>query len=372
MHYLCIHPILSKCGALRRLFLLGFYHNLLVNRRNHLHTFCFYNRCIRRWYRLIFTFMKNITLFRSTTRLLLCAICLALLSPSPTFAQSAEQYLEQAYEAPPKSKERFDLFMKAAELGNAEAQWRIGDYYYAGLEVDKDYNKAFIWYKKSADQGYAKAQCKIGDCYFFSQGVDKDKNKAFVWYKKSADQGYAEAMCKLGQSYSFGWGVQEDDKMAERYLLSAAYKGYSQAYLELGTLYRYHLDNKNEAIYWYKKYVDYTYAERGEPSSSALESLRELGVYYHPRDNSASSNPQQTQTQTQTQQQAYTPEYGYRDVWVKCMTCGGSGQCQVCYGRGGYYSGNYFITCGGCNGTKVCPVCGGRGGYNEKQQYQIR
>lgn len=244
--------------------------------------------------------MKNITLFSSTTRLLLCAICLALLSPTTTFAQSAEQYLEQAYEAPPASKEQFDLYMKAAKLGNAEAMYEVGG------------------------------------------------------------------------SYHYGKGVQEDYKMAERYYLRAAYKGYGQAYSELAFLYQYSLDNKNEAIYWYKKYVDYTYAEKGEPSSAALESLRELGVYYHPGDNSASSNPQQTQTQTQTQQQAYTPEYGYRDVWVKCMTCGGSGQCQVCYGRGGYYSGNYFIMCGGCNGTKVCPVCGGRGGYNETQQYQIR
>uniref|UniRef100_UPI0040560CE6 hypothetical protein n=1 Tax=Alistipes sp. TaxID=1872444 RepID=UPI0040560CE6 len=280
--------------------------------------------------------MKNITLFSSATRLLFCAICLALLSPSPASAQSADDYLNQAKEAELWSKERFDLYMKAAELGNA------------------------------------KAQCEVGDCYRSGRGVDQDSNKAFIWYKKSADQGYAEAMYEVGQTYDYGWGVQEDDKMAERYFLSAAYKGYDQAYFSLGLLYQYNLKNKNEAIYWFKKYVDYTYAERGKPSPAALESLRELGVYYHPGDNSASSNPQQTQTQTQTQQQAYTPEYGYRDVWVKCMTCGGSGQCQVCYGRGGYYSGNYFITCGGCNGTKVCPVCGGRGGYNETQQYQIR
>ena len=90
--------------------------------------------------------MKNITLFSSATRLLFCAICLALLSPSPTFAQSAEQYLEQAREAPFKSKEQFDLYMKAAELGNAEAQCKIGGCYYLGRGVDEDHNKAFIWY----------------------------------------------------------------------------------------------------------------------------------------------------------------------------------------------------------------------------------
>ena len=287
--------------------------------------------------------MKNITLFSSATRLLFCAICLALLSPTTTFAQSAEQYLEQAYEAPPESKERFDLLMKAAELGNAEAQ------------------------------------CKIGDCYYFGRGVDEDDNKAFIWYKKSADQGYVEAMYYLGDAYLIGkLGVQEDYKMAERYLLSAAYKGYSKAYFHLGLLYQFKLDNKNEAIYWFKKYVDYTYAEKGEPNSNALEQLRELGVYYHPGDNSASSNPQQTQTQTQTQQQAYTPEYGYRDVWVNCFDCHGTGQCSYCKGTGWCIStngrGEYNSTfkCTICHGSGRCTYCYGSGGHYEKQQYQIR
>ncbi len=323
--------------------------------------------------------MKNITLFSSATRLLFCAICLALLSPSPASAQSAEQYLEQAMEAPPKSKERFDLFMKAAELGNAEAQCRIGDYYYSGLDVDKDYNKAFIWYKKSADQGYAKAQCKIGDCYFFSQGVDRDCNKAFIWYKKSADQGYAEAICKVGEIYNYGWGVQEDDKMAERYLLSAAYKGYGDAYCDLGLLYQYDLETKNEAIYWFKKYVDYTYAETGEPDPDVLECLRELGVYYHPNEKSSNSSQTQSQAQTQTQtQQVYTPEYGVRDVWVNCFDCHGTGQCSYCKGTGwcistnghGEYNSTYKCTI--CHGSGRCTYCYGSGGHYEKQQYQIR
>ena len=322
--------------------------------------------------------MKHITLFGSTTRLLLCAICLALLSPSPTFAQSAEQYLKQAREAPFKSKEQFDLYMKAAELGNAEAMCEVGDCYYFGNGVDKDYNKALIWYKKSADQGYAEAQYKIGNCYYFGRGVDEDNNKAFIWYKKSADQGYAEAMYEVGEAYRRGQGVQEDYKMAERYLLSAAYKGYDLAYFSLGLLYQNRLDNKNEAIYWFKKYVDDSYAERGEPSSAALESLRELGVYYHPGDNSASSNPQQTQTQTQTQQQAYTPEYGYRDVWVNCFDCHGTGQCSYCKGTGWCIStngrGEYNSTfkCTICHGSGRCTYCYGSGGHYEKQQYQIR
>lgn len=291
--------------------------------------------------------MKNITLFSSATRLLFCAICLALLSPSPASAQSADDYLNQARKAEHLSKEQFDLYMKAAELGNAEAQ------------------------------------LMVGKSYIFSWGVAKDYYEAFKWLKKSADQGNAEAIYQVGIAYLSGDGVQKDYKMAEKYFLSAAYKGYGEAYFFLGLLYQYNLKNKNEAIYWYKKHVDYTYAEKGEPSTPALESLRELGVYYHPNEKSSNSSQTQSQAQTQTQtqtqtQQVYTPEYGVRDVWVNCFDCHGTGQCSYCKGTGwcistngrGEYNSAYKCTI--CHGSGRCTYCNGSGGHYEKQQYQIR
>lgn len=287
--------------------------------------------------------MKNITLFSSATRLLFCAICLALLSPSPASAQSADDYLNQARKAECGSKEYFDLYMKAAELGNAEAQYRVG------------------W------------------CYFHSQGVAEDNYEAFKWFKKSADQGYVDAIYKVGEAYMYSQGVQEDCKMAEKYFLSAAYKGYGDAYFDLGWLYQSRLKNKNEAIYWLKKHADYTYAERGEPDPTTLECLRELGVYYHPNEKSSNSSQTQSQAQTQTQtQQVYTPEYGVRDVWVNCFDCHGTGQCSYCKGTGwcistngrGEYNSAYKCTI--CHGSGRCTYCNGSGGHYEKQQYQIR
>lgn len=291
--------------------------------------------------------MKNFRPFSSATRLLFCAICLALLSPSPASAQSADDYLKQARKAEFGSKERFDLFMKAAELGNAEAQYEVG------------------W------------------CYYYSSGVAEDYCEAFKWYKKSADRGYVKAIYQVGEVYLSGDGVQKDYKMAEKYLLSAAYKGYHYAYSMLGVLYQYGLENKNEAIYWYKKHVDYTYAESGEPAPTTLERLRKLGVYYHPNEKSSNSSQTQSQAQNQTQtqtqtQQVYTPEYGVRDVWVNCFDCHGTGQCSYCKGTGwcistngrGEYNSAYKCTI--CHGSGRCTYCNGSGGHYEKQQYQIR
>ena len=289
--------------------------------------------------------MKNFRPFSSATKLLFCAICLALLSPSPASAQSADDYLKQAKKAELWSKEQFDLYMKAAELGNAEAQ------------------------------------CAVGFRYAANRGVAEDDYEAFKWYKKSADQGYAEGIFYVGEAYYWGEGVQRDYKMAEKYFLSAAYKGFYPAYFFFFFLYQYHLENKNEAIYWFKKDVDYTYAERGEPDPTTLEKLRELGVYYHPNDKSSNSSQTQSQAQTQTQtetQQVYTPEYGVRDVWVNCFDCHGTGQCSYCKGTGwcistngrGEYNSTYKCTI--CHGSGRCTYCYGTGGHYEKQQYQIR
>ncbi len=288
--------------------------------------------------------MKNFRPLSSATRLLFFAICLALLSPSPASAQSADDYLKQARKTEYNSKEQFDLFMKAAELGNAEAQFEVG--------------------------------C----CYASSNScVAQDYYEAFKWFKKSADQGYAEGIYNVGEAYNYGQGVQKDYKMAEKYLLSAAYKGSNRAYFMLGLLYKYDLENKNEAIYWFKKDVDYTYAESGEPDPTSLKNLRELGVYYHPNEKSSNSSQTQSQAQTQTQtQQVYTPEYGVRDVWVNCFDCHGTGQCSYCKGTGwcistngrGEYNSAYKCTI--CHGSGRCTYCHGSGGHYEKQQYQIR
>ena len=239
---------------------------------------------------------------------------------------------------------------------------------------------------KAAELGNAEAQCQVGFRYVASnRGVAKDYYEAFKWYKKSADQGYAEGIYRVGVAYETGLGVQQDYKMAEKYYLSAAYKGYDHAYFMLGMLYKYNLKNKNEAIYWFKEVVDYTYAVYGEPDPTSLKQLRELGVYYHPNEKSSNSSQTQsqaqaqTQTQTQTQtQQVYTPEYGVRDVWVNCFDCHGTGQCSYCKGTGwcistngrGEYNSTYKCTI--CHGSGRCTYCHGSGGHYEKQQYQIR
>ena len=95
-------------------------------------------------------------------------------------------------------KEVVEWHQKAAEQGDAYAQWRLGRMYQNGRGVAKDEKKACEWYQKAAEQGHATAQENLGSMYANGRGVAKDDTKACEWYQKAAEQGDAYAQWRLG------------------------------------------------------------------------------------------------------------------------------------------------------------------------------
>jgi TPR repeat protein len=75
-------------------------------------------------------------------------------------------------------------FRKAAELGYAPAQYRLGVRTFAGLGVARDQVQAVSWYRKAAQQGHADAQLNLGYLYAIGgNGVAKDEVEAYAyWY----------------------------------------------------------------------------------------------------------------------------------------------------------------------------------------------
>ena len=90
-------------------------------------------------------------------------------------------------------------FRKAAEQGNADAQYNLGACYYNGQGVTKDYTEAVKWIRKAAEQGFAGAQYNLGNCYYKGNGVTQNYTEAVKWYRKAAEQGNAEAQYHLGE-----------------------------------------------------------------------------------------------------------------------------------------------------------------------------
>jgi TPR repeat protein len=82
--------------------------------------------------------------------------------------------------------------------------------YRAGQGVAQDYSQAADWYRKAADQGDADAQYNLGLMYYNGNGVPQNYSQAAVWYRKAGTQGHSDSLNNLGAGYElgqFGWGL---------------------------------------------------------------------------------------------------------------------------------------------------------------------
>lgn len=62
--------------------------------------------------------------------------------------------------------------------------------YYSGIGTEVNHEKAVYWYEKAAEQGDAEAQYYLGDMYYKGEGTAADLKQALVWMEKAAEQGY--------------------------------------------------------------------------------------------------------------------------------------------------------------------------------------
>ena len=65
--------------------------------------------------------------------------------------------------------------------------------------VKQDFAEAAKWYRKAAEQGDAAAQYNLGIMYEEGTGVKQDFAEAAKWYRKAAEQGDTEAAAALKQ-----------------------------------------------------------------------------------------------------------------------------------------------------------------------------
>lgn len=121
-------------------------------------------------------------------------------------------------------------FRQAAELGHAEAQFRLARMYYDSEGVlQRDSAQAAQWYQKAAEQGHAAAQYFLGALYFVGSGVPQDFTMAEKWYLKAATQNQTDAQLSLGMMYFKGTGVSQDLSEAKKWLSLAVEHGNKDA-----------------------------------------------------------------------------------------------------------------------------------------------
>src|ERR1700727_1106742 len=103
---------------------------------------------------------------------------------------SAKEFLSQAdkYRVSNEAKAA-ELYRKAANIGNAEAETRLAEALFDGRGVARDTAGARAWLEKAARQGNARAECDLG--VMLSSGLDiaEDRAKGLP---------YLEAAARLG------------------------------------------------------------------------------------------------------------------------------------------------------------------------------
>ncbi|MBA9859633.1 tetratricopeptide repeat protein [Ralstonia insidiosa] len=151
----------------------------------------------------------------------------------------AEYRLGQRYVQGPLSTSSFPrdvprgltLMKKAADQGHVRSMEAIAEYYRNGLfGVRKDAVEATAWHRRAAELGYALAEERLGNAYEFGQGVDQDSALAEEWYQRStkhylkdAEEGDVSAQLAVGMGYELGgMGFKRDKAAALFWYRSAA------------------------------------------------------------------------------------------------------------------------------------------------------
>lgn len=120
-----------------------------------------------------------------------------------------------------------ELIKYSADAGHAEACNLLADWYIWGspdkeVNIEIDEERGLHYLIAAAEKGNADAQFSIGDLYYNGNcGLNANPEEAFKWYLKSAQQNHPTGLKRVGTRYIDGDGVEKDLDKAEEYLLRA-------------------------------------------------------------------------------------------------------------------------------------------------------
>lgn len=134
------------------------------------------------------------------------------------------------------SAEAFDLFLRVAEMGNAEAMTTVAFMYSVGDGVEKDIYESMYWYRRAAELEFSDAMCNLGFLHIYGHGIPENYQKGLKWIRKAVALENNQAMYILAECYMNGWDVEENHKTAFEYYEQAANLGNQSAMMILGIM----------------------------------------------------------------------------------------------------------------------------------------
>jgi TPR repeat protein len=158
----------------------------------------------------------------------------------------------------------FTCYLYLAKYANYNiAKKIVGELYFTGQGVSKDYKEAFFWYQRAARTGDLEACLNVASMHETGVGTPIDYKRALELYKditnskqKNIDSILSKAEYNIGCIYLNGNGVKANSKEAIKWFTKASTKNNCDAVFNLACIHdRGHGVPKNikEALKWYKK-----------------------------------------------------------------------------------------------------------------------
>ena len=156
-------------------------------------------------------------------------------SAPPPLREAVGDKLIIASEA--SSQWALNMLQRAAQNGDAVAQFELGLLYFNGHSVSQDRADAVIWWRKAAQHGNVRAYIDLVALFENDQRMLQVDAAGVVRLREDAVHGDANAQYSLGLLYTNGQEVPQDYAEADMWFRKAAKQGYAKAKHKLGVLY---------------------------------------------------------------------------------------------------------------------------------------
>jgi TPR repeat protein len=194
-------------------------------------------------------------------------------APNDVVAQGDKALAEKNYSSALKQYE--DASKDVNEKVQASALNRMGEIYERGLGVKQDPMRSFDLYQKAAILGNPYAEANLANALFFGIGTGRNLKEALRLALKGAEGDVPMALNQLGWQYRTGMGVPVDTAEAKRRYQRSAELGDTTGESQLGWMYA-HVEPVDYALAmsWYRKAAD----QNDETAENNIGYLYENGL----------------------------------------------------------------------------------------------
>lgn len=175
---------------------------------------------------------------------------------------------------------------RAAENAYPQAQLKIAQAYFSGnAHIPQDVQLAISWINKAVNHPLAEAHYFLGRLFILGEYIIQNIDAGLVWCQRASDANYLESHIFLAHCYEHGEGLVKNIPQAIIYYRKAAKLNHQPSIFTLAALLANgSLDNKREAIKWYKKSAGnnnpHAYYPLAELLNNALNNQSDAFTWY--------------------------------------------------------------------------------------------